>query len=742
MNRARSRLVVPSAVAVGLVVFGLASPAQAIASADLSVTVTDQADPVIAGNNVVYTITAHNDGPSDGFSVTLSDVMPPGTTFVSATQTSGPAFTLTEPPVGGIGTVSATIANFAGGGTATFTYVFRVSSSVAGGTTLVNQPSISASGSSDPNSGNDNDSEATTIITRANLVIGSSSDDADPVDPDGNVTYTTTVTNLGPSDAQTVVFTDIAPFGTTPVGFTQQSGPTFNLFYDGTSTFTATISTFAAGASASFDSEFTADHDAPATLHHPTSISSNTPDPVPGNNTDTEDTAVVPLISIDNVSVPEGDSGTTGMQFHVAFNHPFDAPLEVNFATADGSATHPADFQELLGTLTFSAGQTLKTVSVAAKGERVFEPNETFSVDLTLPPSQVGVLADDHGVGTIRNDDAQPTVSIGDAGHPEGDSGDTDFVLPVTLSNPSSQQVTVHFATGGGTATPSTDYDAVDFGLVIPAGQSGGTVSVPVHGDTDVEPTENFAVTLSGPAGASLGDMVGVGTIRNDDFVDLVLTSAVAPDPVKVGSRLTERFTVRNTGNQADGGATLTSSLPAQALLVSARTNRAGATCGRSGSTVTCALGTMAPADEVVVTLVVIPARTGATVSTATVAGAAADHDPSNDTGSATATAVMPACTITGTSAANTLSGTGGNDVICGLGGNDVLHGGAGNDVLVGGTGADGLRGDGGFDILLGGNGDDALDSHDGTSANDAANGGAGADTCQTDAGDLRVSCA
>jgi hypothetical protein len=61
--------------------------------------------------------------------------------------------------------------------------------------------------------------------------------------------------------------------------------------------------------------------------------------------------------------------------------------------------------------------------------------------------------------------------------------------------------------------------------------------------------------------------------------------------------------------------------------------------------------------------------------------------------------------------------------------------------VLVGGSGADRLRGEAGFDVLLGGSDNDALDSRDGASANDAANGGPGADTCQTDAGDLRVSC-
>jgi hypothetical protein len=60
---------------------------------------------------------------------------------------------------------------------------------------------------------------------------------------------------------------------------------------------------------------------------------------------------------------------------------------------------------------------------VVAKGDLVFEPNETFSIDLTLPPSQAGLLADGHAVGTIRNDDPQPTISIGDLSGPEGDSG-------------------------------------------------------------------------------------------------------------------------------------------------------------------------------------------------------------------------------------------------------------------------------------------------------------------------------
>ena len=61
---------------------------------------TDRPDPVAAGNNLTYAITVHNSGPSDAQGVSLSDAIPASTTFVSAMQTSGPAFSLSTPPVG------------------------------------------------------------------------------------------------------------------------------------------------------------------------------------------------------------------------------------------------------------------------------------------------------------------------------------------------------------------------------------------------------------------------------------------------------------------------------------------------------------------------------------------------------------------------------------------------------------------------------------------------------------------
>ncbi len=73
-------------------------------------TKTTAAGPVLAGTTVAYTITVANAGPSDAQTVALSDLVPANTTFVSDTQTSGPAFTLTGPSAGGTGTISGTIA--------------------------------------------------------------------------------------------------------------------------------------------------------------------------------------------------------------------------------------------------------------------------------------------------------------------------------------------------------------------------------------------------------------------------------------------------------------------------------------------------------------------------------------------------------------------------------------------------------------------------------------------------------
>lgn len=95
-------------------------------SADLIVTKSASPNPAVPGANLTYSIRVQNCGPAIAVNVSVSDPIPAGTTFVSASQTSGPAFTLATPAVGGGGTFTATLASMNPGDVATFQLVVNV----------------------------------------------------------------------------------------------------------------------------------------------------------------------------------------------------------------------------------------------------------------------------------------------------------------------------------------------------------------------------------------------------------------------------------------------------------------------------------------------------------------------------------------------------------------------------------------------------------------------------------------
>ena len=82
--------------------------------------------------------------------------------------------------------------------------------------------------------------------------------------------------------------------------------------------------------------------------------------------------------------------------------------MTVNYATADDTASAGTDYVAQTGTLSFTAGQTSKTISVIVNGDTTVEPTETFLVNLSSPSG--ATLADAQGQGTITNDDAPPPL--------------------------------------------------------------------------------------------------------------------------------------------------------------------------------------------------------------------------------------------------------------------------------------------------------------------------------------------
>lgn len=118
-----------------------------------------------------------------------------------------------------------------------------------------------------------------------------------------------------------------------------------------------------------------------------------------------------------------------------------------------------------------------------------------------------------------------PTLSISDVSVTEGNSGELMANFVVTLSAASANAVSFDFATQQDTATDGSDFSGGVGSMQIAAGNTSAVISIPIYGDTTVEPDESFFVQLSNPLNATIDDGTGVGTILNDDVVPPVQIS-------------------------------------------------------------------------------------------------------------------------------------------------------------------------------------------------------------------------
>ena len=110
-----------------------------------------------------------------------------------------------------------------------------------------------------------------------------------------------------------------------------------------------------------------------------------------------------PAVSIADATVVEGNSGNATLAFQVSLSKASKRPASVDYATANGSASSPADYANASGKLVFAPGETSKMINVSVVGEAIYEQDETLTVSLSGPVN--AKIADGSATGTITNDD-------------------------------------------------------------------------------------------------------------------------------------------------------------------------------------------------------------------------------------------------------------------------------------------------------------------------------------------------
>ena len=622
--------------------------------ADLSVLLADDPDPVAAGGTLVYTATVSNGGPSNADDVVLAHMLPGDVSLIAASPAC-----VEGPP----GEITCDLGALAVGASDVLTASVTVDPSVVGGTVLVDSASVSA-GTSDPNPGNDDDSEATTVEARVDLAITKAVDPTTVVA--GEVlTYTFTVTNAGPSTAVATDLEDGLPtvlslLAATPGCVEAPAG-----------TLGCALGDLAPGATVELTAtaRLSASAVPQSSVVNTATVSSTGIELDPLDNRDTAAFLVdaVADLRLDKVAPAQVLPGAELVyQIEVANDGPSDAtgvsvvdvlPAGTTYGAASGGTCVEAPVGEItcdLGGLSAGAQAQLTisvTVSAGLPEDTVLQNTATVSAATTDPDggndsdtTQTTVrLADEADLSIQKTaDESAPgvgeTFSYSLLVQNGGPRAAPDVVLTDTLpaglsfvDGPCTELVPGvlrcalgDLASGASTTLPLT--------VAVDAGVPAGAVRV------------NTATVASGLPDPQPADNVDTATVTITARADLVLDKRASPSPIAAGDVLTYSLTVTNTGPSAATGIGLTDTLPSGVGYLS---DDGG--CDVSAlPTVVCDLGELASGASATVEIVVRVAAAlvgGELLNTARATSAVVDPNP-EDNEASTSTPVFVAADV------------------------------------------------------------------------------------------------
>jgi uncharacterized repeat protein (TIGR01451 family) len=375
-------------------------------AADVAVSVTASSGPVAPDVGFSYDVNVINNGPSDASSVVVTDILPSGVTFVSATSDQNVS------PTESNGVVTLTLTALDNGASANLT--IDVTPTAAPGSTLVNSASVTSQ-TADPNSSNNTATLSTPVVGISDLEISASAGSSS-VYAGQNLTYTMSVSNLGPDEEPDAVVTSQLPADVQFVSASTSTGSTPLVTEGGL--LTADLGALPSGQSATVTLVVTAEALTAQTLTTVFAVQGQNVDPVPSNNTATASVSVVPsadlaiVVSSPAMAYPTVASTYT---LTVANLGPSDATGVTVLSTLPTNVTIVSANSSQGLTPTDQAG-----VISAILGE--VDPGKSATVILVLEPTATtgsivlsATVSGDEFDPNLANNQASATVSIAPA---------------------------------------------------------------------------------------------------------------------------------------------------------------------------------------------------------------------------------------------------------------------------------------------------------------------------------------
>lgn len=649
-------------------------------SAGTDLSLTDQASPVSveAGSNVIFAHNIVNNGPNTSGTITLTDTLPAGTTYVS--YSAPPNFSCSNAS----NVVTCTGSGLAVGAQATIEVTTSVPSTTASGTVLTDSATVSNS-TGDPVAGNNNATATSTVATATDLAVTISGSPNPIPDTGGTLTLTANVTNNGPTNAGNTTFRITVPSNTTFVSINNPGG-IWSCNPPSGGVILCTVSDLPVGYNANFVLTLTAPAlaDNTAITSTATITPNNISDKIPANNTAVFNGVVssasqvtlglayasspVPVtagstLTLSGTATNSGPGSAAGAKLVIPI--PAGTTLAQSFTPPAGTTCTPSISVGGTGTFTCNFTSSVPsgtsvpwtlTVKVNSNQTSSITANATFTSTTNAPNGSAATAS----ASVVTPVTTSADISVSDSCTPDQVAG-SNIVCTQTITNlgPSDAQgvvlteatpanTTLVSATGSscgvllGTVTCNVGTVAVGSPVTITYTTK---INAGVTRGTSITDTVNVTTTTTDPVSTN-NTATSNTTVALASDADIAITNSPSATSVSSGSNITYTQTITNNGPTTSGIVTVNETVPANTTYVSA--SGTGWTClAPVNGVFTCtSTGTLASGASSSITFVVTAnsgLAAGTVISdTATAPAAAIDPNSANNTATANTTIADP----------------------------------------------------------------------------------------------------